>query len=260
MKYSNINKLILLILMLIGAHGIYAQDIIRTKDGELIVAKKISIQTDVIYYQEYNADNSDKLSIPKNQVFSITYKDGTVVDVITKKSKNRYTNSTNNVVSFHLFDFVFSNLTISYERILPGGKAGIQIPFSIGYKDETTSLPIPLPIDSEYTNRLVSKFYSGINLNLYPTGQGKVKYFLGPSFLIGNGLYHEEVDHYSSYYPDPLSTGFFKLLLNNGIVFSPVHNLSFSIIGSLGVQYMTNNTLKKAETTGGLSINLSLRF
>jgi len=199
--------------------------------------------------------------LSKSEIVSITYKDGSDITFVSDKQKRNLKKYGKNMVHFHMFDFVYSNLKISYERIISDGKMGIEIPLSIGYKDNTTSIPFPEPFfDSEYTNKLVTKFYSGINFNAYPTGQGKVKYFLGPALHIGDGLYHPDADSYGSNVKDAISTGFIKLLLNNGIVFSPVNNFSFSFIASLGIQYMTDPQIKKAETTGGLSINLSLRF
>lgn len=237
-----------------------SQDIIRLANNDLIVAKNIIVSPEIVTYENFNDDDNKKYSLTKSEIASITYKDGSDIKFVTEKGKINNLNLGKNLINFHLFDFVLSNLTISYEILLAEGKYGIQIPISIGYKDETTSLPLPLPFDSDYTNKLVSKFSTGINFNIYPTGQGKFKYLLGPGLLVGDGIYHDTDNSYSSTYEDPYNTGFFKLYLNNGIIFTPVNNLSISAIGSIGIQYMTNSKLKNAETAGAFSLNLSLRF
>jgi hypothetical protein len=53
------------------------------------------------------------------------------------------------------------------------------------------------------------------------------------------------------------------LLVNNGVIFTPIKALSFSIIGSIGVRYvfkMPPDYDQRVRTTGGVSVNLSYRF
>lgn len=256
---KNISLLVLILSIYTGSN-VFSQDIINLVSGDIIIATNIVIKPNQVDYQNFNDKDGKVLSLPKINIKTITYNDGTEVKMVSKNQSSNKPNLAKNLINFNLFDFIISNLTISYERILNEGKFGIQIPFSIGYKDETSSIYIPIPGDIEYTNKLVSKFCTGINFNLYPTGQGKFKYFLGPSFLYGNGLYHDRENNYSSTYEEPYNTNYFKLLLNNGIIFTPVDNLSFSIIGSIGIQHMLNKEIKKTETTGALALNLSLRF
>jgi len=161
---------------------------------------------------------------------------------------------------FHFLDFVINNFTVSYERILSDGKYGIQIPFSFGYSENTTAIPLPPPFDSDYTNYLVNKFYSGIKFNIYPTGQGKIKYFLGPEIQFGNGIFHQDNSNYWQNNPYTTTTGYMKFLVNNGVVFTFAKTLSVSVIGSIGIQHMFKINTNATQTTGALSINLSYRF
>ncbi len=258
-----LNRILLLfsILTLLVSSKLFSQDVIYLSSKDIILANNIIIKPDSIVYTDFNDTTNTAITISKSIINTISFNDGSAIKIVKNKPSKKSSNFPVNIISFHLFDLVISNLTLSYERIISEGKVGIQIPISIGYKDATTSLPLLLPYGSEeYTNKLVSKFYSGINFNLYPTGQGKFKYFLGPALHIGSGLYFPNYNNYSSDNEDPINTNYAKLLLNNGIIYSPVETLSISVVGAIGIQHMFNTNINKTETTGGLSINLSLRF
>ena len=256
-----LKKIFLLIaIFAFSISSILSQDVIHLSNRVLILANNITIKPDSIVYTDFNDPTKTPITISKSVIKTISYKDGSEIKIVNKNRSSLSSSLPINIISFHLFDLVISNFTLSYERIFSEGKFGIQIPISIGYKDGTTSLPLPPPIDNDYTNELVSKFYSGINLNLYPTGQGNFKYFLGPAVHMGSGTYFAEYESYNSIIENPVETNYAKLLLNNGIIYSPVESLSISVVGAIGIQHMFNSNLKKTETTGGLSINLSLRF
>ncbi len=251
-------SLLILILIIFSNVKLVSQDIIVLTDNTTVVAKNIVVRVNDVEYQNFN--DSSKVIIPRNSVQLISYNDGSQIELNSiQKSFNRL-DLGNNLVSFHFLDFVISNFTLSYERIISDGKYGIQIPVSIGYKDKPSTIYFPLPMEPDYTNKLVSKFYTGINFNIYPTGQARFKYYLGPGLRFGNGLFFENANNYSSNSQQSIKTGYFKFLLNNGVVYTPVNSLSISIIGSIGIQYMFDKQINKAQTSGALSINLSLRF
>ena len=242
------NFLILSILLLASSYGVLAQDYIYLRDLQTrIAAKNIKISVSEISYENYGADDGQVYSIKSNQVNLIAYENGEV-RMIQRKSKiiNNY-DFKKNLITYHLFDLVISNFTISYERILQNGKLGIQIPFSFGYSAG----------NNFGENVVISRFYSGLYFNFYPTGQGKVRYFLGPGIRLGVG--HDNHDYDSQDYTD---TFYGKLLINNGIVFSPIPELSLSAILSLGVRYYpeASNYNEEVRTSAAFSFNLSYRF
>jgi hypothetical protein len=132
---------------------------------------------------------------------------------------------------------------------LNSGKIGLQIPISFGYAT-----------GSNFGNDvLISQFYSGLYLNFYPTGQGKVRYMLGPGLRFGLG--HE--NYYDDNGNDSNNDTFYsKLLINNGIVFSPIESLSLSAVLSLGIRYFpeAHNEDEVVRTSAAFSFNLSYRF
>ncbi len=236
-----------------------AQDVITLKNNYTIDAKDIVVTPKEVRYQDYYHNSAEILVLQKSKVSSILYENGSTVNLYNIQ-KTTPVDIGNNLLTFHFLDFVINNFTISYERIIANGKYGIQIPFSFGYSDKTTTIPLPLPTASGYTNYLVNRFYTGIKFNIYPTGQGKVKYFLGPEIRFGNGVMHQDYDSYGQHNPYTTNTGYVKFFINNGIIFTFVGSLSISAVGSIGIQHMYKIDTNPTQTTGALSINLSYRF
>lgn len=234
-----------------------AQDIITLKNNYTIDAKNIVVTPKEVRYQDYYDNSAEMLVLQKSKVSSILYENGSTVNLYNIQ-KTTHADVGNNLLTFHFLDFVINNFTISYERIIANGKYGIQIPFSFGYSDETTTVPLPPPTSSDYTNYLVNRFYTGIKFNIYPTGQGKVKYFLGPEIRFGTGLLNQDYYNYNN--PYTTNTGYIKFFINNGVVFTFANSLSISAVGSIGIQHMYKIDTNPTQTTGALSINLSYRF
>lgn len=240
---------LLFILVFAFSVGIIAQDYIYLRDKqERISAKNIKVSDSEIRYEIFDTEDGQVFSIKPNQVNLIAYESG-MVRLVQRKSKiiNSY-DFKKNLITYHLFDLIFSNFTMSYERILNNGKIGLQIPLSFGYAT-----------GNNFGNDvLISQFYSGLYLNFYPTGQGKVRYLLGPGLRFGLG--HE------NYYDNGNKNGddsfYSKILINNGVVFSPIESLSLSAILSLGIRYFpeAQDDNEVVRTTAHFSINLSYRF
>ena len=239
---------------------IEAQDIITLKNNYTIDAKNIVVSNKEVKYQNFFDNSGEVMVILKENIISILYENGSKLKMVEAKKTLNQTDYGNNLLTFHFLDFAINNLTISYERIIANGRYGIQIPFSFGYSEKTASIPLPPPFDSDYTVNPANQFYTGITFNIYPTGQGKFKYFLGPSLRFGNGYFHEEYNSYGQHNPPPIKTGYIKFLINNGIVATFASSLSVSVIGSIGIQHMYKSGLNPTRTTGALSLNLSFRF
>jgi hypothetical protein len=241
---------LLTIIILIFSSGLFAQDYIYLRNQKArIAAKNIRISGSEIRYERFDANDGQLYSIKPSLVNLIAYESGEV-RLMQKRAKiiNTY-DFKKNLLSYHLFDLVISNFTMSYERILNSGKIGIQIPVSFGYAS-----------GNNFGNDvLISQFYSGIYLNFYPTGQGKVRYLLGPGVRVGVG--HENI--YDQNGNKVQEDSFYsKLLVNNGVVFSPIQSLSLSAILSLGIRYfpeaLSDDNIMR--TSAAFSFNLSYRF
>jgi hypothetical protein len=241
---------LLLALAITFSSALFAQDYIYLRGEQTrIAAKNIRIGDTEIRYEKFDADDGRVFSLKPNQVNLVAFENGGV-RLIQRRSKiiNAY-EFKKNLLAYHLFDLVISNFTMSYERILNSGKIGIQIPVSFGYAS-----------GNNFGNDvLISQFYSGIYLNFYPTGQGKVRYLLGPGVRVGVG--HENI--YDQNGNKVQEDSFYsKLLVNNGVVFSPIQSLSLSAILSLGIRYfpeaLSDDNIMR--TSAAFSFNLSYRF
>ncbi len=159
-----------------------------------------------------------------------------------------------NLINYHLFDLIVNNFKLSYERITSNGKLGIQIPIAIGYGD---------PDNVSGFDDVYNTFYTGVTLNFYPTGQGKVRYFMGPGIQVGTGFFSDGYyDGYSNVY-EKTETFIFRFMVNNGIMFTPIEALSISLVGSLGIRYTDEtyyNDDQNIKTVGAFAANLSYRF
>jgi len=86
---------------------------------------------------------------------------------------------------------------------------------------------------------------------------------MGPGIRVGMGRntngYYNGADQYIE---DNTDSFYGKILINNGVVFSPIQSLSLSAILSLGIRYFPGsvNSNDVVKTTGAYSMNLSYRF
>lgn len=133
--------------------------------------------------------------------------------------------------SIMLSDVLVRRISLEYERVLADGKMSFHIPFSV-----TIS-----PFEDLWSDDL--HWWAGFGVKFYPTGQGTVRYFLGPEFRImsvtesGYG-YYDSYDSYSENYSeaDYINTAF---LINNGLIYSPTDSFFVSI--NLGIGFLSRN-------------------
>ena len=244
-------SLLLVFALLLGFNS-FSQDYIYTKSNSRIAAKIIDLGIAEVHYKDYNNQNGTVIAIKNSDISLIAYEDGHLEFFEPVKRIKMRNDFKANLFTYHVADLLFNNFTISFEHINKSGKIGFEVPLSLGY--------------SHYANidDLYNQFYTGLSLNFYPTGQGKWRFLTGPGMRIGMAKwdyynYHDGGN--STDYNE--TTGYFKLMINNGVIFTPIEALSFSVIGSLGVRYvftMPEGYDYQLRTTGAVSVNLSYRF
>lgn len=247
---------VLSVVFLFLTASVVAQDYIYKRHQEGRIATSI---IDVLSYETiykiFGEESGQVFSIQNNEISMITFENG---DVRFFEKEERVINRNNynkNIIHYHLFDLIVNNFKLSYERIISQGKIGIQIPIAIGYGDGDNI--------SGFDN-VYNRFYTGLTVNFYPTGQGKVRYFMGPALQIGTG-YFENYNGSSGGYPSNsnINTFVLRFLVNNGIIFTPNKALSISLVGSLGIRYTDktrNQNENNVKTVGAFATNLSYRF
>jgi hypothetical protein len=131
-------------------------------------------------------------------------------------------------ISIMLSDVLVRRISLEYERVLANGKMSFHIPFSV-----TIS-----PFEDLWSDEV--HWWAGMGVKFYPTGQGTVRYFLGPEFRImsvtesGYYGYYDSSQTYAD--KDYVNTAF---LINNGLIYSPTD--SFFVSVNLGIGFLSRN-------------------
>ncbi|MCD4745470.1 MAG: hypothetical protein K8R58_04155 [Bacteroidales bacterium] len=231
---------------------VLSQDIIYIIDGTSISAKVLEINPKEVIYNDFYNPDGPVYKIKKNQVLKIVYQNNKE-EIINGETNIENILYSRNILAYHLFDIIFGDFSISYERISKNGKIGFKIPVCVGYGDENSSV-------------LKNTFYSGFGVNFYPTGQGKWKYFTGPNIKIGTGKeYYWDYYTYPYYYHEKYYKNifYFKVLIDNGLCYSPIKNFTVSAYVSIGVKYIDESYYEyddKLSSTAHFSFNLGYRF
>ncbi len=244
---------ITLVLLLFSAM-MFSQSYIYTRtQRERIASEKIKVNDDETTYQLYNNTDGEVYSIPNNEISLIAYENGKVRFFESVENAEKRNDYNPNFMTFHLLDMVVNNFTLSYERIISKGKIGIEIPVSFGYDEDLSGF-----------DDLRNTFYTGVTLNFYPTGQGKVRYFLGPSIQVGQGYFNDGYyDYQSNYVTENIDTYVFRILINNGVMFTPINALSIKLSAAIGIRYTEKLKYEDDEqinTVGAANVSLSYRF
>lgn len=134
----------------------------------------------------------------------------------------------NSRISIMLSDVLVRRISLEYERVLADGNMSFHIPFSV-----TIS-----PFEDPWSDDL--HWWAGMGVKFYPTGQGTVRYFLGPEFRVmsvtesGYYGYYDSSQTYAD--EDYINTAF---LINNGLIYSPTDN--FFVSANLGIGFLSRN-------------------
>ncbi len=143
----------------------------------------------------------------------------------------------NNHISLMISDIIIARVSVDYERIIDDeGYLALHMPVSWVVRDY-----LDVFRDEEL------KYRVGLGLNIYPTAQGKFKYFLGPELRyssIDAYRYVHKSDNTEDRTSMPYGTtqqkvkGMSKMafLVNNGMIFTPTSHFAVSTVLGLGLQ------------------------
>jgi hypothetical protein len=193
-------------ILLLAIPAINTQDFIYLRDGNRIKSKIKKVNYKKVLYNKYCSNDTTNYFVNKAEVLLIAYENGKVNFLKDVPEISQTFNFNKNLISYHLFDLIINEFTLSYEHLFKNGTVELQIPVSIGYGKNRNF------------NNL---FYSGVYLNIYPTGQGKRRYFFGEELQAGvveyDAHWHEKDENGN---PQPMSKiynrFYAKLLINNG--------------------------------------------
>lgn len=259
-------KNLFFLLLLMAPATLLAQDVIYKTDGTRVEAKVQEVGIDEIKYKMFNNPDGPVYVIEKDDVTMIAYQNGTHELFNLKHAKGKADtdslrkNKHKNIVSFNMFDLVFTNVSFSYERIFGDGLVGIKVPVSIGLRSLSGD------VSSNGTFLTTRLWGTGIDVNFYPMKQGRVSYYLGPSFITGAYKYHHYYDWgwypypYPYPYPYEQTAYHFAFVINNGMMIQPTKNMNISMALGLGLKQDMTQRSDYFETKANLSVNFGYRF
>lgn len=159
-----------------------------------------------------------------------------VLPAIKAQEENKTESFRRNNISLFLSDVVFKRASIEYEHVFGNeGNISLNVPASVSFGKFT-----------DVYNEEVD-WWVGLGMKLYPTGQGKIRYFFGPEVRVISSSYHNEYTnviyhdgwaeriHYNEH-EDYIHTAF---LFNNGMIYEPTKSFIFSV--SLGVGFISKD-------------------
>ena len=255
--------ILLSLLVMINAN---AQDVIMLSKGGNIQAKVQEVKSKEIVYKKFSNLNGPNYYIDIEDVEKINYESG-AVDVFeanpnagipfSYNSKKTASVFGNNIISINIPDILFQNVTFSYERFIgEQKKLGLRVPLSFSlYGDNNNNFNF-----SGY-----NIFYSGVDVNYYPTGQGQARLFLGPVLRTGYARVSSSIyDEFSMNSVNSIeNTGYFSFILQGGFLFTPVKEIIISSSFGLGSRrYFTAapNNGNLAQATATFHFSIGYRF
>lgn len=164
-----------------------------------------------------------------------------------------------NNFSIMLADIVLKRVSFEYEHVFGDeGNMSITIPFSASIGE----------FDDIYGDE--QQWWGGLGMKLYPTGQGKIRYFFGPEVRVISAKESEYTETYDVYYENYIETVtnsyggesyiHTAFLLNNGMIYEPTENFIFSVNLGLGFISRDQKTGDGILPMATPSVRMGIRF
>lgn len=241
-----------------------AQDVIYKADGSKLQAKVLEVGITDIKYKSVSNPDGPLYVLSKSDVVLIAYQNGeheTFVSPNDKKSEKKAKddslskNRNKNIVSINVLDMAFASITLSYERVFCKGRIGVKVPVSVGLR------PLSNPWYGSDHFALGKIWSAGADVNFYPTGQGRVRYFVGPGLTVGQyqrSQYFSLLADYTQI--DPVRVMHYGLVINNGLMVQPTENFNMSFGLGLGMKYDKAYYYDRIEPKVSGMFNVGYRF
>lgn len=228
----------------------YSQDEILLNSGDKVKAIITEVNNKEVKYKMYSNPDGPLIVINKRDINKIIYKNGE--EQVYKDMPSGF-NFKQNIFAYHIFDVIYNQFAFSYEHISKNGNMSFLIPLSIGYSD------------SEGPKAFNDLGFTGFGINLFPTGQHRVTYYLGPELQLGIGedsVYeYDDIYGYNSY-SEPKQFVYGRLIINNGVAYSPVVNFRLNATFGLGIRYyeLSNSSDEGLQSTAYFTISMGYAF
>lgn len=166
-------------------------------------------------------------------------------------------NAKKNIIAVNVLNILNNNVHIGYERIIGTGYLGVKLSVNYNLIDKSAENN-PLKYQRDFT--------TGLDFNIYPAGQGRVKYFLGPSVRVG--IVSNSVVETHGTNKEDVTYDYWGVFFTNGLVVQPTQHLYTSVQVALGVEnfsaqtsnLITGPVLSTEQLGGFVAVNVGYRF
>ncbi|REA61579.1 hypothetical protein DSL64_11475 [Dyadobacter luteus] len=253
----------------------HAQDVIVRKNGSTVEGKVTEVGIDKITYKLGKDIQGPNFLIRKSEVKQIEFENGETVSMNPNQPKVKRTPTNNmdeafgrNMLNFSPMKVLDSGpgIGINYERLL--GKRqmfGLTLPVSMQFPDDFAFV-------SNAGSPNNSLIYFSPGLKVYPFGQKRVTYAVGPNLFTALGKVR---DYRSTYDPvrgtyigeESTRSNFrFGVLVNNYVNFQITQQFQIGLNAALGSRYIDRDKVNNGyyynsvNVTGEFNFNLGFRF
>lgn len=256
--------------------GAIAQDVLVKKNGDIVEGKVVEVGIDRVLYKISKEENSANFVVRKNELSRIEFGNGQTIWIdkrterVRKEKVVETTGYGKNMINVSPFKALDSGpgFAISYERLLDkNGYFGLLLPFTMTVSD---SYYFPIGTDDIQNEEM---YYFSPTLKVYPFGQKRVTYAVGPTLYAGVG---RKWSNYTDYNP---TTGVYisrdeqrdrfrmGMIVNNFVNFQITSRFQIGLNAGVGPRYIDRETYesrtirtKGFEITGEFNFNLGFRF
>lgn len=219
-----------IILFFIAGKSLFSQDIIFFTNGTKDSVKVLEIGPELITYKKAGRMDGPVYKVLRNEVVLIEFGDGEIEvirpTVYPAPGSSFMNEGKTNIFSLNVLGLFLGNIHLGYEHIFGKGNFGLRANLVATVVPDITDIPF---------------YLTGFDFNFYPTGQGQLKYFLGPSLRVGI------ID----------DAPIVSTLFNNGIAYSP-QGSSFYMGGQLGLGISVYD--EELMEYGFIMLNIGTRF
>ncbi|ACT96294.1 hypothetical protein [Dyadobacter fermentans] len=271
-----------------------AQDVLVRKNGSIIEGKVVEVGVDKVLYKISKEADAANFAVRKNELLRIEFGNGQTIWFDKRAERNTERGERNidrsadrgrdrggrapeydnqfrkNKIDISPFKALDSGpgFGLSYERILDkNGNFGLLLPLTMTLPD---SYYFTVGSDRNQSDQM---YYFSPTLKVYPFGQRRVTYAIGPSLFAGVG---KRFNNYTDFDP---STGVYTsrdeerdrfrmgMLVNNFVNFQITQHFQIGLNAGLGARYIDQEKFRSStfrttgmEITGEFNFNLGFRF
>lgn len=262
--------------------AVHAQDVLVRKNGSIIEGKVVEVGIDKVLYKVSKEADAANFVVRKNELLRIEFGNGQTIwfdkrrERSAERGRERGTPMVQdeelgkNKIDISPFKALDSGpgFGISYERILDkNGYFGLLLPLTVTVAD---SYYFPIGSESSDNDEM---YYFSPTLKVYPFGQKRVTYAVGPTLYAGMGKHWYNFTDYNPttqvYTSRDEERERFRMgmIVNNFVNFQITKHFQIGLNAGVGPRYIDRDKYdsrvyrtRGMEITGEFNFNLGFRF